>query len=266
MVGDCYRVERELSESLTEEGAGRGDYLRWDVGRERRRLDRRHFKVRLYSFLRHPTKPNLISNNVGLWRTDFERVNGFDENYRGWGQEDDDLGRRLKRAGVRMESILGATRAYHLWHARDPTATATWKAGVNIPYYQRAGGLMRCRNGLVKRSVADLSIRVAGRPTQPDRAAAIWLQTGLPPPPGLIHSADPINGTAPEVEMLFLPGEGRFSGRAECQVLVVLDDMHVPNRLLKNAHRIIADRAFRGIPESIQFRLSDFGNGLDSIA
>ena len=39
-------------------------------------------------------------------RADYERVNGYDENFVGWGCEDDDLRLRLRHAGVRIESIL----------------------------------------------------------------------------------------------------------------------------------------------------------------
>ena len=125
MLGFCFRVDKELSVGLTEEGARHGEFLAWDVGRERRLVARRHRKARLYCLLRHPSKPRLASGNFGIWRADFERVNGFDENYRGWGQEDDDLGRRLRRAGVRFDSILGWTQTYHLWHPPDPPRRKT---------------------------------------------------------------------------------------------------------------------------------------------
>ncbi len=266
MLGDAYRVEQELSATLSEEGAARGEYLRWDVGGERRRLDKKHRKMRLYNFLRHPNKPKLVSNNVSLWRSDLERVNGFDENFQGWGQEDDDLGRRLKRAGVRLASILGATRAYHLWHPRDPSTTATWREGVNVAYFLRAGKLIRCRNGLVKRPPAEMSIRIVGRPQWPERLVALWGPTGLPLPQGFLHSANGSPEKPAEVEILCLPGEGRFSGRAECQVLVVMDNERPGRRLLAKPHRIVADQKFSDVPDAIQFRPDEFGAALDSIA
>ncbi|HES75437.1 MAG TPA: glycosyltransferase, partial [bacterium] len=43
------------------------------------------------------------SCNLGLWRSDFVRVNGFDESYAGWGHEDADLAMRLIRDGVRRK-------------------------------------------------------------------------------------------------------------------------------------------------------------------
>jgi glycosyltransferase involved in cell wall biosynthesis len=40
------------------------------------------------------------SCNLGVWRSDLERVNGFDESFTGWGHEDSDLVVRLFHAGV----------------------------------------------------------------------------------------------------------------------------------------------------------------------
>ena len=54
--------------------------------------------------------------NLSLWRSDFVRVNGFDEAYSGWGLEDSDLAIRLIRAGIHHKSLRFATPVFHLWH------------------------------------------------------------------------------------------------------------------------------------------------------
>lgn len=54
--------------------------------------------------------------NLALWRTDFERVNGFDESFEGWGHEDADLAVRLMSAGVRRKDGQFALPVLHLWH------------------------------------------------------------------------------------------------------------------------------------------------------
>jgi glycosyltransferase involved in cell wall biosynthesis len=56
------------------------------------------------------------SCNLGIWRTDLERVDGFDANYSGWGREDSDLLVRLLHAGVRRKDGRFATGVIHLWH------------------------------------------------------------------------------------------------------------------------------------------------------
>jgi predicted glycosyltransferase involved in capsule biosynthesis len=46
-------------------------------------------------------------------------VNGFDENYSGWGLEDSDLAIRLIHAGVLHKSARFATPVFHLWHREN---------------------------------------------------------------------------------------------------------------------------------------------------
>jgi len=56
------------------------------------------------------------SCNFGVWRTDFERVNGFDESFVGWGHEDADFVLRLHHSGVARKNGFCATEVFHLWH------------------------------------------------------------------------------------------------------------------------------------------------------
>lgn len=56
------------------------------------------------------------SCNLGCWRTDFERVNGFDESFIGWGHEDADFVLRLHNNGVTRKNGFCATEVFHLWH------------------------------------------------------------------------------------------------------------------------------------------------------
>lgn len=54
--------------------------------------------------------------NLGLWRSDFLAVNGFDETFVGWGHEDADLAVRLIRHGVSRKDGRFAAPVLHLWH------------------------------------------------------------------------------------------------------------------------------------------------------
>jgi glycosyltransferase involved in cell wall biosynthesis len=60
--------------------------------------------------------------NLGLWREDYVRVNGLDENYVGWGFEDSDLIVRLLRAKIKRKSGKFATGVIHLWHKEQNRA------------------------------------------------------------------------------------------------------------------------------------------------
>jgi glycosyltransferase involved in cell wall biosynthesis len=61
-------------------------------------------------------KPKMRSGVFGIYRDDLLRVNGFDENYQGWGNEDDDLGRRLYRAGITGKNVFWSEFPLHLYH------------------------------------------------------------------------------------------------------------------------------------------------------
>lgn len=56
------------------------------------------------------------SCNLAIWRSDLDRVDGFDADYTGWGKEDSDIIVRLLHAGVRRKDGAFATGVLHLWH------------------------------------------------------------------------------------------------------------------------------------------------------
>lgn len=57
--------------------------------------------------------------NLGLWKQDFLAVNGFDEEYVGWGFEDSDLVIRLLRNNIRRKLGRFAAPVMHLWHPEN---------------------------------------------------------------------------------------------------------------------------------------------------
>jgi glycosyltransferase involved in cell wall biosynthesis len=56
------------------------------------------------------------SCNLAVWRSDLDRVDGFDASFAGWGREDSDLLIRLLHAGLRRKDGRFATGVIHLWH------------------------------------------------------------------------------------------------------------------------------------------------------
>ncbi len=148
--GESYRLAEDVSAGLDEDAVRRGDYRSLVSPGELARVRKADWRARWHALLRHRDRPRLIGWNVGLWRSDYERVNGYDEQFRGWGCEDDDLTRRLRGLGVRTRWINRWTCGYHVWHARDASAPAVWHNGTNVAYFQRADRPNRCLDGLVK--------------------------------------------------------------------------------------------------------------------
>jgi glycosyltransferase involved in cell wall biosynthesis len=224
--GYCARLSEPASRQINLAAIERGDLARYADASELRKLAAMHRKAWWYSLLGHATKPALRSTDFSIARADFQRVNGFDEQFRGWGGEDDDLGRRLRAAGMRQVSILDKTRVYHLWHPPDPSKTAEWRDGANINYLQRPLRLTRCLAGLAARTCRDLTVRLAG---EPNRSAGL---TRLIRDQGWRVECDA--STRADLELMPWPGRGRFRGQGDCRVLVLLDE---PARLPSIAGR-----------------------------
>lgn len=123
-----------------------------DLGelREAARLFAIHARRRRWK-LAQGHKPKLLGCHFSLHREDVERVNGFDENFVGWGYEDDDFIRRLYKAGVSSRSVMDEARAMHLWHeSLAPQALARRRDRPNRAYFRRWFAPAFCGNGLQK--------------------------------------------------------------------------------------------------------------------
>lgn len=64
---------------------------------------------------------NITGAAFGVYKNDYIKVNGSDEEYKSWGKEDDDLSWRLYKAGIKSKHLLLEYPIIHLWHYFDPT-------------------------------------------------------------------------------------------------------------------------------------------------
>ncbi|MDO5059392.1 MAG: glycosyltransferase family 2 protein [Neisseria sp.] len=56
------------------------------------------------------------SCNMGFYLADAEKINGFNNDFVGWGREDSEFAARLYHSGIRRKNLKFAGLAYHLWH------------------------------------------------------------------------------------------------------------------------------------------------------
>jgi len=54
--------------------------------------------------------------NMSFWKNDLLAVNGYDEQYSGWGREDSDLAIRLINKGVKKKYLKMGGIEYHIYH------------------------------------------------------------------------------------------------------------------------------------------------------
>ena len=62
------------------------------------------------------TRPVMRGMNFSTWTEDLLAINGWNEDYDGWGREDDDLVARLQFRGLRGRSVRFGAILYHLHH------------------------------------------------------------------------------------------------------------------------------------------------------
>ncbi|MBX3358737.1 MAG: hypothetical protein KF745_09935 [Phycisphaeraceae bacterium] len=120
-------------------------------------------------------KPKLLSANFSVSLGAYRMLNGFDEGYEDYGQEDDDFGRRFHRSGGRAAVGVDRIIVLHLYH---PTrAPGRWHEAPNAERFRR-GGPVSCELGL-SRPAAQGALRV--ELLEPGMAA-VDLAAGKPGP------------------------------------------------------------------------------------
>jgi glycosyltransferase involved in cell wall biosynthesis len=98
--------------------------------------------------IRRDTKQRgIIGCNMAFWRDDLIAVNGFDEDYTGWGTgEDSDIGTRLYHLGRQRKFVYGRAITFHLNHPpapRDHHTASLARLAETI-----ASKKIRCEHGL----------------------------------------------------------------------------------------------------------------------
>ena len=95
---------------------------------------------------RNQTQRGIVGCNMGVWREDLILINGFDEEYEGWGLEDSDLGNRLYNLGRPRKFVYGRAIVHHLNHRE----TSRTELSANHDRLQATleSGRVRCQSGL----------------------------------------------------------------------------------------------------------------------
>jgi glycosyltransferase involved in cell wall biosynthesis len=84
-------------------------------------IERRRHTLRMPALARWYAKPSqktrgIKSCNMGFWRDDLIRLNGFNEGMTGWGREDTELVTRAFHAGLQRRDLRFSALATHLYH------------------------------------------------------------------------------------------------------------------------------------------------------
>ncbi|GAB7128593.1 hypothetical protein JCM19000A_31000 [Silvimonas sp. JCM 19000] len=111
---------------------------------------------------RRPTRWQVLKGcNIGVWRSDFLAVDGFDEAFSGWGHEDSDFAIRLIRAGLKLKDGRFAVPVLHLWHkendrSQQPENQRRLQATLNGNHTRAERGLSQYASANTRNQATDI--------------------------------------------------------------------------------------------------------------
>ncbi|MEI6807616.1 MAG: glycosyltransferase [bacterium] len=161
-TGYVLRLTEQDGARLNSAAVESGTFEQWHSPQDYSRLDSLQRKYRFYAACRRlgfgiKGRPAIAFGNAATSREDLIKVNGFDEEYIGWGQEDDDLGWRLYFAGVRPVPLVNRALVSHIHH---PPRHGTWQNGHNIERYRKPRTSAQCTAGLSAHPHQDVTVTV----------------------------------------------------------------------------------------------------------
>ncbi len=91
---------------------------------------------------------NVRAANLSCWREDILLINGFNEDFVGWGREDSELAVRMNNLGIKRRHVKFAAFGYHLYHPESSRRQLSVNDGILLNTIQKK--LKRCENGVFK--------------------------------------------------------------------------------------------------------------------
>lgn len=78
-----------------------------------------------YSLKMRDRGAGLMGIGFGVFKEDILKINGYDEDFKGWGGEDADLGFRLYYSGLKSKTFSTKLPSIHMCHPFDPSKNIT---------------------------------------------------------------------------------------------------------------------------------------------
>jgi glycosyltransferase involved in cell wall biosynthesis len=86
----------------------------------------------------------LLGSNFGVWREDFIRINGYDNEFNEYGCADVDVEWRLLASGIKSQALRGRGCGFHLYHKQKPSS----KSNRNYMEENRKNNQYIAKNGI----------------------------------------------------------------------------------------------------------------------
>ena len=100
------------------------------------------------SFYETETANMVYGCNMSYWKKDVLAINGYDEDFVGWGHEDYEFAQRLINKGVKRKNIRYGAVLFHLYHPEEDRK----RGGINMTIRDNtiANKATFCKNGIEK--------------------------------------------------------------------------------------------------------------------
>ena len=94
-------------------------------------------------------------SNAAAWREDLIRVNGFDEDFPGYGSEDRDIGVRLKNSGIKSQYLKYSLMQLHLDHPKTHFDPEVSRRNREVFRRRKWDGTTRIPDGIRKEAISN---------------------------------------------------------------------------------------------------------------
>ncbi|MDA8171037.1 MAG: glycosyltransferase family 2 protein [Nitrospiraceae bacterium] len=108
-------------------------------------------RFRFFPSLKDSRLKGARSCNMGFFRDDLVAVNGFNEDFTGWGREDSELVARLYKYGLKRKKHPFMALCFHLWHEDNDKSRLEINEKILSDALAHPG--YRCENGISKPEV-----------------------------------------------------------------------------------------------------------------
>ena len=109
------------------------------------------FLANIFSLISKKHK-GLKGGVLSFWKEDALSVNGFDEDFIGWGKEDTEYAIRLLNLGIKRKDLRFCAVGFHLDHGNSnkDLESDNYKRNINKLNKTINQNLIRCKNGIIK--------------------------------------------------------------------------------------------------------------------
>ncbi|WP_321516481.1 glycosyltransferase family 2 protein [Marinifilum fragile] len=115
--------------------------------KKRKRFFRIPFLSSLFKNKRNNTsRKGNVGCHMAYWKEDMVNINGYNEDFVGWGYEDIEMVERLMNSGVKKTTLLMMALQYHLWHPKSSRASS--EKNKQMYFDCREKKLFYCEKGI----------------------------------------------------------------------------------------------------------------------